>query len=203
MAIIGLKDLHYAKIEKESKQETEYGKVKELGPAMALNLSPSSNDEDLYADDAVLFSESSKGATTVELNTAYLDEEVEADILGKTVDKNGGVADSKDDEPPYIEIGGKAKSARGGYEWFWIYRVKLAPGEENKQTKEDSPSYETPNLGGKALPRLHDGREKYKLWDRNEKLKDGDKEIFNKWFDEVIDPDWTSDSNGGNDSGEA
>lgn len=196
MAVIGLKDLHYAKIESESKKETEYSEVKPFGPAMALNLSPSSNDEDLYADDAVLFSESSKGPTTVEVNTAYLEEEVEADVLGKQIDDNGGIVDSNDDQPPYIAIGGKAKSARGGYEWFWIYRVKLKPGEDNKSTKQDTPEYQTPSLEGKSLPRLHDGREKYKLWDQNEKLKDGESGIFDNWFDEVIDPDWKEDNSG-------
>lgn len=190
MAIIGLKGLHYAIIEKEDKEETKYGDVKELGPAISLSLEPSSNDEDLYADDAVLFSESAKGATTVELNTAYLDNKVEADVLGKKRDDNGGIIDSKDDKPPYIAIGGKAETAQGGYEYFWIYRVKLAPNEENKQTKEDTPDYQTPTISGKSLPRLNDGYEKYKLWDQNEKIKDEDSEIFDKWFDEVIDPNW-------------
>src|SRR5690625_6708182 len=87
MAVIGLKDLHYAKIESESKEATEYSEVKPFGPAMALNLSPSSNDEDLFADDAILFSESAKGPTTVEVNTAYLEEKVEADVLGKQIDR--------------------------------------------------------------------------------------------------------------------
>lgn len=196
MAIIGLKDLHYAKIEEESKDETKYGDVKGLGPAISLSLEPSSNDEDLYADDAVLFSESAKGATSVELNTAYLENEVESDILGKEMDENGGIVDSKDDKPPYIAIGGRAESAQGGYEWFWIYRVKLTPNEESKQTKEDTPDYQTPTISGKSLPRLHDGKEKYKLWDENEKLKDGDKAIFDNWFEEVIDPDWKEDDSG-------
>lgn len=190
MAIIGLKDLHYAKIEKEDKDETEYGEVKSLGPAMALNIQPSVNSENLRADDAVLFTETAKDATTIELNTAYLEEEVEADILGKTLDDNGGILDSAEDEAPYIAIGGRAKSARGGYEYFWIYRVKLTPGEENKETKQDTPDFQTPNLSGESLPRLHDGRERYKLWDQNEKLKDGEKDIIDNWFDDVVDPDW-------------
>lgn len=196
MAIIGLKELHYAIIENEDKSETEYGDVKELGPAISLSLDPSSNDEDLYADDAVLFSESAKGATTVELNTAYLENKVEADVLGKEIDKFGGIIDSKDDKPPYIAIGGKAETAQGGYEHFWIYRVKLAPNEESKETKGDTPEYQTPTISGKSLPRLHDGREKYKLWDQNEKIKDEDSKVFDNWFEEVIDPDWEDDTSG-------
>lgn len=200
MAIIGLKDLHYAKIKSEDKKETEYGDVKELGPAISLGLEPSSNDEDLYADDAVLFSESAKGATSVELNTAYLENEVEADILGKDMDADGGITDSKDDKPPYIAIGGRAKNARGGYDYFWVFRVKLTPGEDNKQTKEDTPEYQTPTLSGKSLPRLHDGREKYKLWDENEELKDSENEKIKNWFEDVIDKDWAPKDD---DSGES
>lgn len=86
MAIKGLKDLHYAIIEKEDNEETVYGDVKPLGPARAFNIVPTINRANLHADDAVLFSDASKGAATITLETAYLDAEVEADLLGKTVD---------------------------------------------------------------------------------------------------------------------
>ncbi len=188
MAIVGLKGLHYALITKESKEETTYSEVKELGPAIALGLTPAVNSENLRADDGILFTESAKGATAVTLNTAYLDEGVEAEILGKTLDEHGGILDSMDDNAPYIAIGGKAKSARGGYEWFWIYRIKLTPGEESKNTSEETPEYQTPTLEGESLPRLNDGAERYKLWDGNETITE--EGIFDEWFNEVIDPDW-------------
>lgn len=188
MAIKGLKDLHYAIITEEDESKTVYSEVKRLGPAMALNLAPSINRGNLRADDKVLFSDAAKGPIAVTLNTAYLDEEVEADILGKTIHPNGLISDNVNDDPPYIAIGGRAESARGGYEYFWIYRVKLAPAEENKETKQDTPSYQTPNLSGEALPRLHDGEEKVKLWDGSDKVTDPS--IFEKWFEEVVDKEW-------------
>jgi|SRR5699024_3539479 len=188
MAIKGLKDLHYAIIESEDDKKTEYGEVKPFGPAMAINLQPSINRGNLRADDKVLFSDAAKGPIAVTVNTAYLEEEVEADVLGKELDNNGGITDGANDDPPYIAIGGRAASARGGYEYFWIFRVKLAPAEENKETKQETPAYQTPNLSGEALPRLHDEAEKYKLWDGSEKLEN--KEIIESWFDEVVDQDW-------------
>lgn len=188
MAIKGLKDLVYAKITKEDSTQTVYTEVKPLGPAMALNLQPSINRGNLRADDKVLFSDAAKGPIAVTLNTAYLEEEVEADILGKELDSNGGLTDAANDDPPYIAIGGRAESARGGYEYFWIYRVKLAPAEENKETKQETPSYQTPNLSGEALPRLHDGLEKYKMWDKSSKVTDPT--IFDEWLKEVIDKNW-------------
>lgn len=197
MAIKGLKDLHYAVIEEENENETVYGEVKPLGPARAFNIVPTVNRANLHADDAVLFSDSAKGATTITLETAYLDAEVEADLLGKTVDELGGVTDASTDDAPYVAVGGRALSARGGYEWFWVYRIKFAPGEENKETQEDTPEYQTPNLEGEAVPRLHDGKERYKVWDQNPDITD--KTIFDKWFDEVVDSDMLLDDNGGND----
>src|SRR5690625_2872830 len=122
MAIKGLKDLHYAVIESESKEKTEYSEVKPLGPARAFNIAPSVNRANLRADDGVLFSDTAKGPSTVTLNTAYLDAEVEAELLGKTIDELGGVTDGGDDNAPYVAVGGRALSARGGYEWFWVYR---------------------------------------------------------------------------------
>jgi len=197
MAIKGLKDLHYAIIEKEDNEETVYGDVKPLGPARAFNIVPTINRANLHADDAVLFSDASKGATTITLETAYLDADVEADLLGKTVDELGGVTDASTDDAPYVAVGGRALSARGGYEWFWVYRIKFAPGEENKETEEDTPEYQTPNLEGEAVPRLHDGKERYKLWDGNPKIED--KSIFDGWFDEVVDAEMLADN--GDDSG--
>ncbi|WP_099157271.1 major tail protein [Virgibacillus ndiopensis] len=188
MAIKGLSDLHYAVIDSEDKTSTTYGEVKPLGPAMALNLAPAVNRGNLRADDGVLFSDSAKGPTAVTLNTAYLEKEVEADVLGKEIDANGGITDSGDDDAPYIAIGGRALSARGGYEYFWIHRVKLAPAEENKQTQQETPTYQTPNLSGESIPRLHDKSEKYKMWDQDPTITET--AIFDEWFNEVIDKNW-------------
>lgn len=188
MAIKGLRDLHYAIITKEDIDETVYSDVKPLGPARAFNIVPSVNRADLRADDGPLFSDTAKGPATITLNTAYLESEVEADILGKTVDEFGGVTDTGDDDAPYVAIGGKALSARGGYEWFWVYRIKFAPGEENKETLEETPTYQTPNLEGQSLPRLHDKRERWKVWDENPKITEDNKELFDEWFEDVHDP---------------
>ena len=190
MAIKGLKDLHYAIITEENENETVYGEIKPFGPAMALNLQPTINRANLRADDGVLFSDSAKGAITVSVNTAYLEKEVEADILGKKIHANGGISDNKDDNAPYIAIGGRALNARGGYEYFWVYRVKLAPAEENKETLQETPTYQTPNLTGEAIPRLHDGEEKFKAWDQDPTIED--KAMFGEWFNEVIDKNWVA-----------
>src|SRR5690625_5253179 len=184
MAIKGLKDLHYAVITEEDNTQTVYDEVKPLGPAMALNLVPSINRGNLRADDGVLFSDAAKGPIAVTLNTAYLEKEVEADILGKTIHPNGTISDNVNDNPPYIAIGGRALNARGGYEYFWVYRVKLAPAEDNKETQQETPTYQTPNLSGEAIPRLHDGEEKFKAWDQDTTIED--KAMFDEWFNEVI-----------------
>lgn len=188
MAIKGLKNLVYAKITQEDDTQTTYSEVKKFGPAMALNIQPSINRSNLRADDGVLFSDSAKGPIAVTVNTAYLEKEVEADVLGKTIHANGLISDNVSDDPPYIAIGGMAENARGGYEYFWLYRVKLAPAEENKETKQETPTYQTPNLTGEAIPRLHDGEEKTKLWDGDPTVTD--KSIFDEWFNEVIDKNW-------------
>lgn len=188
MAIKGLKDLHYAIITEENQNETIYGEVKPLGPARTFNIQPTVNSSNLRADDGPLFSDSAKGPSTVTLNTAYLEAEVEAEILGKTIDERGGVVDNGDDNAPYVAIGGRALSARGGYEWFWVYRIKFAPGEENKETLEETPAYQTPNLSGQSLPRLHDREERYKLWDEDPALTESHKDVFDEWFEDVVEP---------------
>ncbi|MBD7984407.1 phage tail protein [Sporosarcina sp. Sa2YVA2] len=190
MAIKGLKNLHYAVITKEDNTSTTYATPKPFGPAMALNIQPSINRANLRADDGVLFSDSAKGPIAVSVNTAYLEKAVEAEILGKTIHENGLISDNVKDDAPYIAIGGQAESARGGSEFFWLYRVKLAPAEENKETKQDTPTYQTPNLTGEAIPRIHDGEEKIKAWNQDETITD--KTVFDEWFTKVIEPDWVA-----------
>lgn len=190
MAIKGLKNLHYAVITKEDSTSTTYAVPKPFGPAMALNVQPSVNRSNLRADDGVLFSDSAKGPIAVSVNTAYLEKEVEAEILGKTIHANGLISDNVNDDAPYIAIGGQAENARGGSEFFWLYRVKLAPAEENKETKQETPSYQTPNLTGEAIPRINDGEEKIKAWDQDETITD--KSVFDEWFTKVIEPDWVA-----------
>lgn len=192
MAIKGLKDLHYAVISEENNEATTYGEVKPLGPARAFSIAPSVNRANLRADDAVLFSDTAKGPSTITLDTAYLDAEVEAELLGKSLDDMGGVTDGSEDDAPYVAVGGKALTARGGYEFFWVYRIKFAPGEENKETLDETPSYQTPNLTGESVPRLHDRKERYKLWEENPNISEGNKAIFDEWFDEVIDNTWVA-----------
>ncbi|WP_078428765.1 major tail protein [Alkalihalobacterium alkalinitrilicum] len=184
MGLKGLKNLHYAVIESENEEETVYGTVKPLGPAMAFNIQPSVNRANLRADDKVLFSDTAKGPIAVTLNTAYLEKQVEADILGKTIHPNGLLSDNADDDAPYIAVGGQAENARGGYDFFWIYRVKFAPAEQNMETKQETPTYQTPSLTGEAIPRLHDGEEKLKAWNGDEAIDDS---IFANWFNAVVD----------------
>lgn len=186
MAILGLKDLVYAVITEENKEETIYGEAKPLGPARAFNLVPSINRAGLNADDAPLFSDVSKGPSAITLDTAYIDNTVEADVLGKKLDKNGGVVDSAEDEAPYIAVGGRSLNARGGYDYFWVYRIKFAPSDENRATKEETPEYQTPTLTGEAIPRLHDGLERYKVWENNPDITD--KTVFDTWFKKVTEP---------------
>jgi phi13 family phage major tail protein len=190
MALKGLKNLHYAVITAEDNASITYDTPKALGPAMAFNMTPSINRGNLRADDKVLFSDASKGPMAVTLNTAYLDKEVEAEILGKTVHTNGLVSDNVSDQPPYIAIGGQAENARGGYDYFWLYRVKLSPSEEAMNTKQETPEYSTPNLTGEAIPRMHDGEEKTKAWSEDASITD--KSIFDEWFNTVIDKDWVA-----------
>ncbi|MCR6111754.1 phage tail protein [Bacillus sp. A301a_S52] len=184
MALKGLRNLHYAVIESESEQETVYGEIKPLGPAMAFNIQPSVNTANLRADDKVLFSDSAKGVTSVTLNTAYLEKGVEADLLGKKVHDNGLSSDNVDDNAPYVAVGGQAKSARGGYEYFWLYRIKFAPAELSMETEQETPTHQTPNLSGEAITRLHDGEERLKQWDGDPDIEPS---IFENWFKEVVD----------------
>lgn len=62
------------------------------------------------------------------------------------------------------------------------------------ETEQETPTFQTPNLTGEALPRLHDGEERVKVWDGDDSV---DPSIFENWFTEVIDKNYPAGSGGG------
>ncbi|MDQ0158960.1 major tail protein [Alkalibacillus salilacus] len=188
MPTYGLKDLHYAVIESEDDSSTTYTEPKKIAPAINVTISRSVNRANLRGDNQVLFSESAKGPATVSINTTDLPKEVEAELLGKEVADNGVLLEGDEDKAPYVAIGFKADDARGGHKFVWVYRIKFGVGESTFETKQETPTFQTPTIEGESIARLDNGKREAVLWDGDENVTD--ETIFDEWFNEVIDESW-------------
>ena len=109
---LGLKDLYYA-VCTEADGVESYGAPKKMAEAMTADLSVKTADGSLYADDTLSESVTEFASGTLKLGIKDLTPEVLAELLGQEVDENSVVWAGKEDEPPYVAVGFRAKKTGG------------------------------------------------------------------------------------------
>ena len=154
---IGLKDLVVATITEGKDGKETYGTPEKMAEVMTADLSVTTAEGTLYADDAVSESvkEFVKGA--LKLGIKDLETKVIAMLLGQKTDKDNVIYGGADDEPPYVAIGFRAKKSGNKYRYIWLYKVKFKIPNEKFQTKGEAIQFNTPEIEGEFFKR-HDGR---------------------------------------------
>lgn len=178
---IGLRDLFYAICTEEDGIET-YGTPKKMAEAMTADLSVKTADGSLHADDTLSESVTEFVNGTLKLGIKDLIPEVLAEILGQMVDQNKVVWAGKDDEPPYVAIGFRAKKTGGRFRYVWLLKVKFKIPSEKYETKGESIKFNTPEIEGEIAARKKDGR-----WKADYVGTEGS-DTAKTWFTQVPDP---------------
>ena len=127
---LGLKDLYYA-VCTEADGAESYGTPKKMAEAMSADLS-------------------------VKLGIKDLTPEVLAELLGQAVDKNSVVWAGKEDEPPYVAVGFRAKKTGGKYRYVWLLKAKFKVPSEKYETKGESIKFNTPDIEASFTTRKKD-----------------------------------------------
>ncbi len=153
---VGLRDLFYAVCTEEDGVET-YGEPKRMAEAMTADLSVKTADGSLYADDTLSESVTEFASGTLKLGVKDLTPEVLAELLGQTVDKDKVVWAGKDDEPPYLAVGFRAKKTRGRFRYIWLLKAKFKIPSEKYETKGESIKFNTPEVEADFTARKKDG----------------------------------------------
>lgn len=181
MARVGLKNIYVAKILTESATATTYEAPRKISKAMTVNITPNVNSATLYGDDQAQETIEELADITVEMGINDLTMEDYAFLLGKTVDANGGVTDSINDEAPYVALGYEVplSKPKGAKRMTWLYKGKFGIPTEENQTKQGSPSFQTPTISSTFLPR-EDGEWRYRV-ESNETNAD----VIKNWFTAV------------------
>ncbi|WP_156290787.1 major tail protein [Oceanobacillus salinisoli] len=180
MPTVGLKDIYYAKLLTDDETGTTYETPKRLGKAITANVQPQYNTADLRADDGVAETAESRGVTNVVVNTDDLSKEVQADVLGKTINSEGVLIDSEDDRPPYLALMFRAEKANGAYRYTVLYKGKFTPPENNYETKQETPAFQTPTINGRFLRRNSDNQFGAQVDEDDSDLTDTT--IIDNWF---------------------
>ena len=178
---LGLRDLYYAVCTEEDGVEV-YGEPKRMAEAITADLSVKTADGSLYADDTLSESISEFVGGTLKMGVKDLAPEVLAEILGQMADRNKVVWAGKDDEPPYLAIGFRAKKTGGRFRYVWLLKVKFKVPSEKYETKGESIKFNTPDIEGDFVVRKKDG-----YW-KADFVGTEDSDAAKTWFTEVPEP---------------
>ncbi|MED1603054.1 major tail protein [Alkalihalophilus marmarensis] len=182
MPTIGLRDIYVAKILTDDEGGTTYDTPKRVGKAITANMQNQFNTADLRADDGVAETAESRGVTTVALNTDDLSPEVQSYMLGKKINNDGVLIDSEDDRPPYVALMFRSEKANGAYRHVVLYKGKFTPPDQNYETKQETPAFQTPTVNGRFLRRQSDNKIGAQVDEDQEGL---DTSIIDNWFNDV------------------
>lgn len=179
MQPIGLRNLHYALLTEDSASALTYGTPLPLVGAVNAKISPTSNQEVLYADDGPFDTQTSLGDISFDMELATLPLKTQAILLGHTY--SAGVMIQKDtDISPYLAIGFMARTTKGNYRFVWLLKGNFSLKEDEYATMEDAPKWNNPKLSGTFVKRIHDGE-----WKREADSGDADFTGAGTWFDAV------------------
>lgn len=147
---LGIKKLVYAIMTDESTET--YGSIKVGPPLISFKSDAKSEMGKLYADNVVVESATVLGDIGVEFEAQDVPLEVQADLLGHTLDQANGVLNyNASDKAPYVAIGYQRVKQNGKNRYVWLYKVKFSEVSEEGKTLEDKPQFITPKISGTAV----------------------------------------------------
>lgn len=153
--LVGLKDIYYALLGQDDATGTAYGTPTKLVGAIQANINPNASTETLFADDGPMETASTMGQIELELIAADVPLDVQATLLGHTVE--GAILKRKsNDVPPWVAIGFRALKSNNKYRYAWLLKGKFSQPEQSHETRGDSISFQTPTLNGVFVKRDYD-----------------------------------------------
>lgn len=151
-----LRNIHYALLISDTSVGTEYATPKPLVGAISAKISPTANQEKLWADDGVFDIANNLGDISVELELATLPLQAQATLLGHTY-LDGVMTMKATDEPPYLAIGFMSQPSPGRFRFIWLYKGKFSLVQDEYATATDSAAWRQPKLTGTFVRRDYDG----------------------------------------------
>lgn len=191
---VGLRDVYFAKLIKDDATGATYETPIKVGKAIEASVSPNTNSETLNADDGPSEIETAFGGTEIEIGVDQLSHDVQALLLGHSVNADGVLEKKATDEAPYGALLFRAQVSGGGYKLYAFYKGKFQPQEESFATKTDSPEFQTDTITGTFMRREFD-----EVWSRSVYTKgEGvNQTVVNDWFKKVYEPSTSAPTNTG------
>lgn len=150
MAKIGVQNFLYGILTEASDGTATYGAGIKPGKAVSCNVSISSNDAKLYADDGLAESDTSFQSGTVSIEVDNADVTTQATLLGHTISGDEMIRNAND-VAPYVALGRiVTKMVAGSYKYKveFLSKVKFSEPSQENTTKGESVEFGTTTLEG-------------------------------------------------------
>ena len=150
---IGCDNLVYAKMTTEDTPIAApvYDEITSAPGVMHININPNASLATAFYDDGPGETASTLGNIEVEIQKNALTPQNKADLLGHTIDANGGVVYADNDTPPWVAVGFRTLKSNGKYRYVWLYKGRFADPEDNNETKADSINFQSDTIRGQFV----------------------------------------------------
>lgn len=159
MIQIGLTRSYYSKITSDVEGAIVYQTPIRLAEVQKIDLNPKVNRVQVPGDNRTYKDITQCLGADVSVQRAYFTLAEEADLLGKTLDANGGAYSGESDEAPDVGFGYMRTYDDGRVNCVWLLKTTFAPTNSSSETKDTGgikPQYNT--LSGSAITRAADGQ---------------------------------------------
>jgi len=183
--------LFYAKITEDAQGIETYGTPKILAKAIKADLSIELAEAALYADDSLAHSVKAFKGGKLSLGVEDIGVAAAADLTGASVDNNGVLIASGEDDGCLVAVGFRALKPDNRYRYFWLYRTKFAVPSTNLATKGDSIQFQTPTIEATIMRRNKPDASGKHPW--KSEVTEGDPgvaAVIAAWFTQVYEPQY-------------
>jgi phi13 family phage major tail protein len=139
-----------------------------MGKAMSANLAWTSNNVELFADDALDDTDQSISGGTEALAVNELTHDVQAFILGHTINGSGELVVNEGDIAPYVGHGFYGRVKRSGaykFRAIWLFKMQYSEPADDNTTKGATTTFATPTINGKIMKDISGNFKTEKLFD--------------------------------------
>lgn len=178
----GLAEIHYALLTKDDSTGATYGTPKKLGDAISAKVSPAVNSATLFAENGPLVTANALGEITVEISVADIPFDIQAELLGMTLNADGVLIDNAEDQAPEVALGFKRTTNTGKSRYVWLLKGKFKLPEEEAKTAEGTTAFQTPTMTGTFVKRVSDGNWRYRV---DAGAADVKQSVIDNWFKAV------------------
>lgn len=173
----GLSNFHIAIVEKDDKDEVEYGSVNHVEGAVSVSVTPNTDSNNKYADNGIFAVLNSLSDIDVSLATIDIPASIKKEMYGQK-ETNGVLFSNQDDIVKEVAIGFEAKLRGGGSRFYWLLKGTPEVIGIEHETDEGNVESKDAELTLTFAPLRYNGNWKAEL--------DSEEVKTDEWFENVI-----------------